>query len=237
MKKTKIELIYEIIMFILAIISVSFIWVKNESFQFIDVGVWLIFVADFSIRFIRAKNKWQYIKQNPFDLIAIIPFDSIFRLARLARLFKILKALAIVAHFGKPFFDILKTNGLHKVLGFTIVLILLSSIPIYFLEPSIKTFEDSLWWSVVTATTVGYGDYSPETGIGRVVAVVLMVVGIGLIGMVTSSISTYFMQGQKEESKETEFIKLSIERIDQWNLEDYEKTISLLDKMRKERIS
>lgn len=237
MNNSKLTLLYEIVMFILALVSVSFIWIENPSYQFIDIGVWLVFVTDVSIRFFKAESKWNYVKQNPFDIIAIIPFDSIFRLARLARLFRLIKAIAIAAHFARPFFGILKTNGLHKVISFTIILIFLSSIPIHFFESSMTTYEDALWWSIVTATTVGYGDLSPETGIGRVVAVVLMIFGIGLIGMVTGSIATYFLSENKEEDPNIEFIKKELDRLDMLTNEEIDTMITLLQKFKeKERV-
>jgi chorismate synthase len=54
------------------------------------------------------------------------------------------------------------------------------------------SFGDALWWSIVTCTTVGYGDYFPTSSIGRIFAVLLMLFGITLIGMLTGSITTYF---------------------------------------------
>lgn len=54
-------------------------------------------------------------------------------------------------------------------------------------------FSDALWWSFVTATTVGYGDLSPSTNTGRIIASLLMIVGIGLIGSLTSSITSFFL--------------------------------------------
>lgn len=66
------------------------------------------------------------------------------------------------------------------------------SLAIREVEPALGSFADALWWSVVTATTVGYGDLSPASGVGRLIAVGLMLVGIGTIGMVTGSIATYF---------------------------------------------
>ena len=62
-------------------------------------------------------------------------------------------------------------------------------------------FQDALWWSFVTATTVGYGDLSPATNAGRIVASLLMIIGIGLIGSLTSSITSFFLQSDEEPKK------------------------------------
>ena len=61
-----------------------------------------------------------------------------------------------------------------------------------------KSFSDSVWWSLVTVTTVGYGDIVPSSLFGKWLAVLLMLVGIGTIGMLTSSLTNFFV---KDESK------------------------------------
>jgi voltage-gated potassium channel len=63
----------------------------------------------------------------------------------------------------------------------------------------IHTFGDALWWAVVTVTTVGYGDEVPVTGAGRVVATCLMLTGIGLVGALTATIASFFVQQQHTE--------------------------------------
>ena len=57
-----------------------------------------------------------------------------------------------------------------------------------------QSFFDALWWSIVTCTTVGYGDISPSSTVGRVTAIILMIFGIGLISMLTSTITEFFTQ-------------------------------------------
>jgi len=54
------------------------------------------------------------------------------------------------------------------------------------------SFADALWWSFVT-TTVGFGEISPDSGIGKIIAAVLMLTGIGFIGMLTGTITTFFL--------------------------------------------
>ncbi len=79
-----------------------------------------------------------------------------------------------------------------------------------------------LWWSIVTATTVGYGDISPSTGLGRLIALILMATGIGLLGMITGSIATYFIKPETELPESVKFIKSELDRYEELNKEDLE---------------
>ena len=67
---------------------------------------------------------------------------------------------------------------------------------------NIHNYPDALWWAVVTVTTVGYGDRFPTTGGGRTVAVVLMLVGIGLIGVLTATVASVFIKEHTDANKE-----------------------------------
>ncbi|EKN63627.1 ion transport 2 domain-containing protein [Neobacillus bataviensis LMG 21833] len=232
----KASILYEIILFSMAVLSVSTIWLDSRQFFFLDKVVWGIFVLDFLIRLFRSENKIKFIKENPFDLIAIIPLDNIFQLARLARLIRLVRIILLSKRHAKPFFAILKTNGLDKILGIIFVVMLVSSLLIKLFEPSIKTYQDALWWSMVTATTVGYGDISPETGMGRVIAAILMLLGIGLIGMVTSSISTYFLSGHKRSNPTIEHLKNELDRYDELTPSELNRMILILKDLHNEKL-
>lgn len=64
---------------------------------------------------------------------------------------------------------------------------------------------EALWWAIVTSTTVGYGDISPHTIIGKISAILLMFVGVGFIGILTSTITAYFNSDEKDEDQEDQF--------------------------------
>jgi voltage-gated potassium channel len=67
---------------------------------------------------------------------------------------------------------------------------------------NIHDYQNALWWAIVTVTTVGYGDKFPVTGGGRAVAVVLMLVGIGLIGILTATVASFFMQEHTDANRQ-----------------------------------
>ncbi|MFX3623398.1 MAG: potassium channel family protein [Ectobacillus sp.] len=235
MKKAKIA--YEMFMVTLACVSIVLIWSHHPYARITDITIWLIFVLDYMIRLIRSDDKLKFVKANIFDLIAIIPLDAIFRTARFARLFRLLRVTYIFMKYTPSLYQILRTNGLHKVLIFMVCLVVISAIPITYLEPNISSFEDAIWWGVVTATTVGYGDISPETGVGRMIAVILMVFGIGMMGMVTASIATYFLQHEEDvQDAEIEFIKQQLNRFEQLQASEIGTLLRILEKKQAEKL-
>jgi voltage-gated potassium channel len=84
-------------------------------------------------------------------------------------------------------------------------MVIFSSIAILQVEhapnSNIKTAEDALWWSYVTITTVGYGDKYPVTTEGRIIAVFLMTIGVGLFGTFTAFLASWFIEETKKEHR------------------------------------
>lgn len=206
--KTK-SIIYDIVMSLFAFISVIITLldlcgkIKLQGAYYItDKVLLIIFAADYIIRLIKSESKLKFVKLNVIDLISIIPFDSafsilrtfrIFRALRLVKLLKFAKLLKIFARLDilkSRLSDFLHINGFIYVIYTAGILILTSSIVMMHTEN--QSFFDALWWSIVTCTTVGYGDISPSSAVGRVTAIILMIFGIGLISMLTSTITEFF---------------------------------------------
>src|SRR5207247_1753965 len=125
-----------------------------------------------------------------------------FRLLRLLRLFR----AAAVATVGlKGARRLLDHRKFHYVLLVALTAIALGSVGIYLIEggTTIRSLDDALWWSVVTVSTVGYGDVAPKTGEGRLIAVVLMVVGIGVISIFTATVASLFAEDRHSKTEET----------------------------------
>ncbi|OJF92821.1 hypothetical protein AX762_09560 [Alkalibacterium sp. 20] len=107
----------------------------------------------------------------------------------------------------KVFFQ---TNGFVYMMYVAGVIMLIGA-TVYSVVENIN-FIDSLWWAFVTSTTVGYGDIVPYTNIGRLIAVVLMLTGIGIFGALTSTITSFFMNNNddKIENQNMEIKELNI---------------------------
>ena len=84
------------------------------------------------------------------------------------------------------------------------------------IDPAFKTFPEALWFAVTTVSTVGYGDYVPESGAGRVVAAALMITGLALIPLLTSvAVSILVTQRSREEREQAvKDLKQVLERLD-----------------------
>ena len=98
----------------------------------------------------------------------------------------------------RNFFSLLETifnsRRLRTILAALIFFIGVFGYLFYISEPQVETFGDGIWWALVTITTVGYGDITPLTTLGRVVAGLLMLLGLGLIATITAIVSAKFIQ-------------------------------------------
>ncbi|MBC2727193.1 ion transporter [Desulfosporosinus sp.] len=207
----RLSAIYEMAMFFLILLYITVISVtysgsnvlSHQQIRWIETGIIFYLSIEYLVRLYRAPQKWAFVRENIFDLIAIIPFDSWFQIARLMRVVRLLRIVKI----SKTIRGILNLSGLNFVFAFTVLIVTWGAISIYVLEkdtnPSINSFFDSIWWTVVTVTTVGYGDIYPVTTGGRFIASILMIVGIGLIGSITGSMAMYFsnLKQTDEEGK------------------------------------
>ena len=98
-------------------------------------------------------------------------------------------------------------RGLFRVLLAAVGLLFLGAWLVLLFEKNaagsnIHSYHDALWWAVVTVTTVGYGDRFPLTEGGRAVAVILMLVGIGLIGVLTATVASFFVAEHTDANKD-----------------------------------
>lgn len=173
-----------------------------KGFEYLSIT---IFTIEYILRLWVADKKLKFIFSfyGLIDLLAILPFYlsfgidlrtiRIFRLIRLFRILKILRFNKAIQHFSKA----IKSIKEELILFFIIssFLIFLSSVGIYYFEnpaqPEIfKSVFHSLWWSIATLTTVGYGDIYPVTAGGKIFTSVMLLFGIGVIAIPTGLIAS-----------------------------------------------
>jgi len=172
------------------------------SFDTVDYVVWGVFVTEYVVKLYLAPSRRTFVTRHLIDLAVIaLPVLRPLRLLRLLRLGRTGLTLANALRRTR---DLLSHHGLHLVLLSVLTIVLVcSALELAFEQhapgSTIHSFGDALWWAIVTVTTVGYGDKYPVSAGGRGVAVVLMLTGIGLVGVLSATVASYFV-GQRAEA-------------------------------------
>ena len=168
----------------------------------IDFVICLVFQADFFHRLYQAPSKAAFLRWGWIDFVSSIPMLTTSRAGiafRAVKIFRILRAFRSV----KVLMQYLMRNRTHNtfvtVAAIFCMVVMGGSVAILNIERNvegnnIKTPSDALWWSVVTLTTVGYGDRYPVSDNGRIVAAILMTAGVGLFGTFTGFVASMFVE-------------------------------------------
>ena len=165
-------------------------------FSAISWTVWLAFAFDFAVRLRLADERREYALKHWYDVALIaLPVLRPLRLLRLVALIRIVDRSASSS---------LAERALVYAAGAAVSAVGLGALAVLDAEQTsseanITTFGDAIWWACTTVTTVGYGDFYPVTTQGRVVAVALMIVGIGVVGAVTASVATAMLSRVQRE--------------------------------------
>jgi voltage-gated potassium channel len=211
--------------------------IRSWALDTTDWVVWAIFAVEFLL-FICFAPRTQLLRFSTVAKLAVIVLSfpqlpgilALVRLARLGRLARLLRISGVTVRGLAAIKEILGRRGLIYVAAVTTLLILVGGGCLSILEPqTVKGgFGDGIWWAIVTATTVGYGDISPSTLWGRIIAILLMLVGIGLVSTLAASITSYFVQ----QTANTEFKELTTQldrienRLEQLSREQLHRTIT-----------
>ncbi|MEY4939958.1 MAG: hypothetical protein RIQ93_1693 [Verrucomicrobiota bacterium] len=169
---------------------------------FLDTGVCGLLLVDFAFRFWRAPSKLRFLKWGWIDLLASLPAIDVLRWGRLFRVLRVLRVVIGLRSMRRLFSLLVgrrRQTGMASLLVFTVLIVAFGSAGILLAETgrdsNIRTAEDALWWAMTTITTVGYGDRYPVTDIGRMVASLIMIGGIGLFGTLSGVAASFFLGG------------------------------------------
>lgn len=174
-------------------------WV-HDLCHALNWAVWAVFAADYVVRMLLAEDRWRFVRSHPLALLAVLlPMLQPLRLLRLVSMLLLAGQRARLAS---------QVQVTTYVAGSCLGLLIFGALAVLEVErdapgASIRSLDDALWWAFTTMTTVGYGDMAPTTGLGRVLAVGLMLSGIALLGVVTANIAAWFIaRFEKDEDAE-----------------------------------
>ena len=213
----------------------------SHSFKIIEFFSVIVFTIEYLLRvwtadllypeFSKAKATFKYIFSFMalIDLMAILPFYfpffikidlRILRALRLVRLFRLFKMNRYTSALTKVFSVIKnKASELISSIFVVFILMLISSVFMYTIESPVQPeiFRNGfsgLWWAVATFTTVGYGDIYPITTAGRILSMIMAVLGIALVAVPTGIISSGFIELNEQKCDEKHFCPYCGKKID-----------------------
>jgi voltage-gated potassium channel len=172
--------------------------------------LWVVMLAEYLVRLVVTPDTRGYIKRRWVEpATVVVPPLQGWHIVGIERMGLLLQEAELRTE------TILKHHSLFRVLIAVAATLFVGAWLVLLFEENAKggnihDYPDALWWAIVTVTTVGYGDRYPVTEGGRVVAVVLMLVGIGLIGVLTATVASVFVKEHTDATKE-EFKKGHVE--------------------------
>jgi voltage-gated potassium channel len=164
-------------------------------------ATWVLFGADYLVRVALARRRWRYVGRHLVDLVLLLL--PMFRPLRALRL------VMVVSVLNRQLRDDLRGRVVVSVVGAVTLAGFVAALAVLDAErdapgATITTFGDALWWAVTTISTVGYGDLYPVTEEGRIVAAVLMIAGIALLGVITATIASWFVEAVRTAGEQAE---------------------------------
>ena len=172
-----------------------------EALDTLDYIIWGAFVLEYVLMLSLAASRWHYIRTHiPDLLLCTLPMLRPLRVLRSTRALRLLRLarLSSVATRGVRLSrHRLASKGPAYALGIAVVLMLAAAaleLDAERTKGNIRSFGDALWWAMTTVTTVGYGDHYPVTTLGRVIASVLMLVGVAVLGIITAALAAWLVK-------------------------------------------
>ncbi len=212
MDKTSLQkymkVIYESIMIILVMLTIITLWTENTYNSIINWIVWGIFFVDFWIRLFLAEKKWNFLKQNPFLVIAIIPFDQFFQVARIVRLIYLFRIKTITKYYISPFVDRLTYRSRTMILTIIISILFFSAFVIWMVEQQLVSYVNSIYVVFSHLLFFGRHMFEVDSSISILILTGTTILGIILQGLALQWVFTKAEALFKKESSEDSTLKM-----------------------------
>ena len=189
----------------LILLIIELVWGLPAILQYLSVTIWVIFIIDFSLKFILAPHKLKFVKKNWLTAISlVIPALRVFRLLRILRLLKGVRIIKVVASLNRSMSSLgatMKRRGFGYVVILTFVVTFGGAAGMFAIEkgnPGFENYGMALWWTAMRIITAG-SDFWPATPEGRGLAFILSLFGYAIFGYVTATLATFFIGRDAEE--------------------------------------
>ncbi len=222
-RRFDVLLLWAIILSVLAVMLESVVEIHLQYGYYLTLAEWfftILFTIEYFLRIYIARNRTGYMFSffGIIDFLAVIPtylslllfgyhYLMVIRILRLLRVFRVLK---LVRFLGEA--EVLKAamkSSRHKIfifLGFVLSLVTILGTIMYIIEGPENGFANipiSIYWAIVTLTTVGYGDIAPATNLGRFLSSFIMILGYAIIAVPTGIVTAEITQANKQRKYQT----------------------------------
>jgi voltage-gated potassium channel len=164
--------------------------------------IWSLFLAEVVVMLAVVSDRRLWLRKHPLEIAIVVltpPFlPASLQALRVFRLLRLLRLIAVVTYARRLF----SLNGLGYGALLAAVTVLAGGAAFAHAEGDEVTTWDGVWWAMTTVTTVGYGDLYPQTTIGRLIGMLVMLVGIGFLSLLIGAVSERFMTSQLHELSE-----------------------------------
>lgn len=192
------------------LVVVELVWTTSGVFALLGTIIWIIFIAEFLLRFALAPRKLSFLRRNPITIVALAApafrFLTALRFLRLARGLRLVRIVGTANRGLNALRKSFSRRGLGYVLVATAIIVLLGAGGMLAFEPAreiengFSGYGDALWWTMMLVATAGTG-FMPETAEGRMLALLLSLYGLAVFGFITASFATFFI-GQEAQAED-----------------------------------
>ncbi|MBI3989090.1 MAG: ion transporter [candidate division NC10 bacterium] len=180
--------------------------------------IWLGFVAEFGAKLLLLPDRGTTVRKSWLEVMIIAltpPFVGqleqlgplrLLRTLRLLRFLRLMQLALVGLQTLRGLRQLLTRHHFLHVAGAMTLIVLLGGVALFLFEGetgAVRNLGDALWWAAVTVTTVGYGDIVPKTETGRLIGLVVMLVGISFVSVLTANIASYFVEARQESTETT----------------------------------
>jgi voltage-gated potassium channel len=159
------------------------LWQEDNHNSLLNWLVWGIFFADFVVRLLKAEKKWEFLKENPFLVIAILPFDQFFQMARIVRVIYLFRLKTITKYYISPYVEKLTYQSWTLLISILLGFLLAESFIIFLIEETVGSFYDGIVVVLGHLIYMGSTIVNLQSGVSMWLLTITAIIGISLQGL------------------------------------------------------